>query len=409
MTEFELTSQNDGHIRALSRAIQVASRISKDAILEFNREGLRLSTNTQEAMVTFKFPYVFFDRYLVDQTKQCFVNLKALQGPFRSYILADRETRFSSIITIKCELEDQLNNRIVFTVSRCSPTMLTYKIPINGIEISRARELRAINNYRKERGVVRLTPAQNTKERFLLSAFNSFAPDMDRVSILVSQTNIKFIGTSSNETPMNSKTSTEFTHPREDFSLYEMIEPDEKVHITLALKLLKVFLNLVEMNKLQALLPEYIFEGTGELAHFKYNSNLLEAHFTASTQDHFIPEDSRLPSEILAITNGPDESFIVDDNINQFTDEADELFNQYDNNDLDIEDDDESNGYHDEQSIDGSQFSNHLDGNLDGLRSEMSERRTYDLAKVREIIDIDLNPKDIENIEIDYSSDESLE
>lgn len=423
MASFELQSSScDGHIKALSKAIIMASRISREALLEFTPEKMRLCSRTDLFLVKFVFNKDFFTEYKCDRRHRCYMSLKALQMPFKSSVLvADRDGGLRSHIKIRCLVEDEVNNQIVFKIGAEPPAAtLTYKLPINDLDPDKIAELNAINrtiDYAR----VEIAPKQSKKDRFLLSAFNSFAPDIDQVTIKTSQSEVKFIGSSS---PLLASTNTtsEFTHKREDFSTFAV---KEDVNITIPLKALKLFLTFVETNKLQTF-PKYIFEGMGLPAHFIYDAHLYRGHFVSATPYEYIPAE--LEDEyILPITMGPNESFIADENVIQVDDDDDfniGVYNEFiDNDDIDAGgEEEEEDGYNDNQS----QCSELLDGNLEGLnatiessqqwnrslygnesiRSEMTEL-IYDPEKVKEIFNLDEDPDEIENVTIHYSSDSS--
>lgn len=422
MASFELQSSScDGHIKALSKAILMASKISKEALLEFTPEKMRLCARTDLFLVKFVFNKDFFTEYICDRRHRCYMSLKALQMPFKSSVLvADRDGGLRSQIKIRCSVEDEVNNQIVFKIGAEPPAAtLTYKLAINDLDPEKIAELNAINrtiDYAR----VEIAPKQSKKDRFLLSAFNSFAPDIDQVTIKTSQSEVKFIGSSS---PLLASTNTtsEFTHKREDFSTFAV---KEDVNITIPLRSLKLFLTFVETNKLQTF-PKYIFEGMGLPAHFIYDAHLYRGHFVSATPYEYIPAELEDYS-ILPITMGPNESFIADENVIQPINDE-ENFNGGEYADY-IEDDDfdehteEEDGYNDNQS----ESSDFLDGNLEGLnanvntsqqwnrsnfgnesiRSEISEM-TYDPEKVKEVLNLDEDPDEIENVKINYSSDSS--
>lgn len=425
MASFELQSSGcDGHIRALSKAILMASKISKEALLEFTPDKMRLCARTDLFLVKFVFNREFFHEYRCDSRHRCYINLKALLMPFKSSILvADRDNSLKSHIRIKCSVEDEVNNQIVFKIGAEPPAAtLTYRLSINDLDPERMAELNAINrtiDYKR----VEIAPKQGKRDRFLLSAFNSFAPDIDQVTIKTTQNEVKFIGSTS---PLLSSTNTtsEFTHKREDFSTFAV---KEDLNITIPLRNLKLFLSFVETSRVQ-IFPKYVFEGMGLPAHFIYDASIYRGHFVTSTPYEYVPDE--LEDEcILPIDMGPNESFIADENT--IHDDIDE---NYDNNVayneyLDIEGDecDDEDGYNDNQSDVGSDF---LDGNLEGLnataannssvhyesnsifgaesiRSEINDF-TYDPEKVREVLDPDhCDPDEYENVEIHYSSDSS--
>lgn len=399
---FELKSNScDGHIRALSKAIQVASKISTEGLLEFTSDKMRLCARTEIFLVKFIFYKDFFTEYNFENRHRCFVNLKALMRPFSpSVLMAEKEGTLRSTIRITCSVEDEINNQLKFRVEGAKPTALIYRLSINDLDPERMNELNAINrtiDYKR----VEIAPKQSKRERFLLSAFNNFAPDIDQVTIKTSQSEVKFIGSTSPLCPSRSTfTTSEFTHKREDFQTFTV---NEDLKITVPLRYLKMFLNFVETNKIQTL-PKYTFEGVGLPAHFVYDAQLFKAHFVSSTQFEYFP-DELCEDVILPITVGPNESFIADENV--FPLEADE----------ECDDD----GYNDNLS----DLSENLDGNLDGLnpatnysglislygnesiRSEIKKEVIYDPEKIREILDLDVDDVSaIENPEVCYSSDE---
>lgn len=425
MASFELTSTNcDGHIRALSRAILVASKITREALLEFTPEKLRLCARTDMFLVKFVFNRDFFSEYKCDTRHRCYISLKALLMPFKSSILvSDRDNNFRSQIKIQCSLEDEVYNQLVFKIGADPPAaLLTYRLPINDLDPVRMNELNAINrtiDYAR----VEIAPKQSKKERFLLSAFNSFAPDIDQVTIKASQSEVKFIGSISPLTS-SSHTTSEFTHKKDDFSTFIV---KEDVNITFPLRSLKLFLSFVETNKVQTF-PKYIFEGMGLPAHFIYDASLFKGHFVSSTPTEYIPEYYGDDAYILPITMGPNESFIADENVIQ----ADDNYGEEQNPCLDEEDDlDDDDGYNDNESDCSNElfdanltnfnppansavnhnYSHHNpNGSIFGnesIRSGISEQ-VRDPEKVKEIIDdIDRDPDEIENRPIQYSSDSS--
>lgn len=413
MASFELTSSScDGHIRALSRAILMASKISKEALLEFTPNKMRLCARADLFLVKFVFNKEFFTEYNCDSRHRCYIHLKALLMPFKSSVLvSDKDGSLRSQIRIRCSVEDEVYNQIVFKIGAEPPAAtLTYKLSINDLDPDRMAELNAINrtiDYAR----VEIAPKQSKKERFLLSAFNSFAPDIDQVTIKTSQNEVKFIGSTS---PLLSSTNTtsEFSHKREDFSTFAV---KEELNITIPLRYLKLFLSFVENNRVQSF-PKYIFEGMGLPAHFIYDAQLYRGHFVSATPYEYIPEELE-NDYILPITMGPNESFIADENVIQPQDD------HYDKEYVE-EEEDEEDGYNDNQS-DCSDF---LDGNLEGLlpsahntsihnnsifgaqsiRSDMPEV-IYDPEKAKEILDLDQDPDDIENVVIRYSPDSGEE
>lgn len=361
MASFELKSTScDGHLRALSKSILMASRISKEALLEFTTEKMRLCARTDLFLVKFVFNKDFFTDYKCDRKHKCYINLKALLMPFKSTILmADRDGSLRSQIKIKCLVEDLVNNEIVFTIASEPPSaILTYRLNINDLDAERMSELNAINrtiDYAR----VEIAPKQSKKDRFLLSAFNSFAPDIDQVTIKTTQSEVKFIGSSS---PLltNTNTTSEFTHKRDDFSTFQV---KEDLNITIPLRYLKLFLTFVETNKVQTF-PKYIFEGMGLPAHFIYDAQLFRGHFVSATPYEYIPAELE-HDIILAIDMGPNESFIAEENVI----EPDiEIYNhEYDITNNYDEEYDEEDGYNDDES----ECSEFLDGNLEGLNTSI--------------------------------------
>ena len=420
MTSFVLENGNEGHIKALSRAIQVSSKISKAAMLEFTPEKMRLCARTDIFLAKFVFSRGFFTEYNCDRRHRCFINLRALSMPFKSSILlAERDMAMR--IKVRCNVEDEINNQIVFKIGADPPaTTLTYRLNINDLEQEGMNELNAFNRT-IEYARVEIVPKQGRSERFLLSAFNNFAPDIDQVTIKTSQSEIKFIGSTSPGYRINATNplaTSEFTHKRDDFYPYTV---REDINVTVPLRYLKMFLNFVETSRVTTA-PKYIFEGMGLPAHFMYDSTLFKAQFVSATPFEFIPEELEDERVLPIGMGGPNESFIADENVIQAEDENFEIYNQ-----LQIDDDEEENeddGYNDNQS----ECSDLLDGNLDGLnptagvtaynqtnsifgvesiRSEMRSETVYDPEKVREVINIDQDPDEIENVEVHYSSDSS--
>lgn len=440
MAQFELRSSScDGHIKALSRAIQVASRFCKEGLLEFTPDKLRLCAKSDVFLVKFVFLKDFFTDYVCDTRHRCYVNLKALLMPFKSAVLnQDKETVFRSTVSMRCNVEDQLNNRLVFSIGG-EPTSatLTYKIAINDLDPERMSELNAINRTIDLRQV-RMAPTQQKREKFLLSAFNSFAPDIDQVTIRTSASEVKFIGHVSPFTSSFGKkfATSEFSHKREDFSIFEV---KEDLSITIPLRYLKFFLTFVETNKIQTC-PEYTFEGMGLPAHFDYRANLFRGHFVSATPVESILHEIEF-QQMIPIANGPhDESFIADDNVIE-PEDANELEHESCSQYIDDEDLDEEDGYNDNQSELSDQL---LDANLDALsfaqngndltsynpshrytsnagrssvygaesiRSELLSSHTYDPEKVNKFINLDEDPEEIENAKIVYSdsSDDELD
>jgi len=427
MASFELKSNScDGHIRALSRAILVASKISKEALLEFTSDKMRLCARTDILLIKFVFNRDFFTEYRCDSRHRCFINLRALSMPFKSSVLmADREGALRSTIKIRCQVEDVLANQIVFKIGADPPTTtLTYRLSINDLDPDRMKALNAINrtiDYFR----VEITPKQCKRERFLLSAFNNFAPDIDQVTIKSSQSEVKFIGSTSPLYPNRSGSlaTSEFTHKRDDFSNYTV---KEDTSITVPLRYLKLFLNFVEANKVQTF-PKYVFEGMGLPAHFIYDAQLFKAHYVSSTPMEYIPEELDVDRPLPIAFGGANESFIADENVIQ-ADDVGENFQQYDEYMAD-DDEDEYDGYNDNES----ETSDLLDGNLDGLKSSADHEsscvtdrnigcpssnygnesirgemlgHSYDPEKVKEILELDRDPDDYENIVPHYSSDE---
>lgn len=360
--------------------------------------------------------------------------------PFKSSVLVASDSAIKSTIKIRCLVEDELNNQIVFKIGADPPaTILTYRLSINDLDPDRMSELNAINrtiDYAR----VEIAPQQNKKDRFLLSAFNNFAPDIDQVTIRTSHSEIKFIGSTSPLYPNRSTLATsEFTHKRDDFSTYSV---KEEINITVPLRYLKLFLNFVETNKIQTY-PKYIFEGMGLPAHFMYDAQLFKAHFVSATPFEYIPDELG-DNAVLPIAFGePNESFIADENVIQA--ENDDNFDLYTHN-IEHDEDDEydDDGYNDNVS----ECSEYIDGNLDrinptanpsvdnsvhysdsvgnnnsiqnnthnqsnsvygaeSIRSEMKSEVCYDPEKVREVLNLDQDPDEIENVVIQYSSDSS--
>lgn len=414
MASFQITGTNDGHIRTLSRAIIMASRVSREALLEFTPDKLKLCTNTDLFLVKFVFKKDFFTQYKSNGRHECFINLKALQMPFKSSILVgDRESGWRSQIRLRCTVKDDAHNQIEFKIGADPPAAtLTYRLSINDLDPIRTEELTGSSRTIHDQ-LVELIPHPNKRDRFLLSAFNSFAPDIDQVSIITNQSEVKFIGFNGNLLDSVVNTTSEFTHKRQDFEVFSV---KEDVNITVPLRYLKLFLGFVETNRVQ-IAPRYIFEGKGLPAHFIYESVTFRGHFVSATPLEYVPETLD-NNENLAIENGVNESFIIDDNVPDNYDDLqhDNEFNQLENGESGDDD-----GYNDNESEE-SQF---LDGNLEGLnspinntavsinnslfgaesiRSEIGER-VYTRESVREILVFDQDPYEIENVVIEYSSD----
>lgn len=445
MASFELTSNScDGHIKALSRAIAMASKISRDALLEFTPEKVRLCARTDFFVVKFVFNRDFFSDYSCLTRHKCFVDLKALQMPFRSTVLVtDRDNSLRSNIRVRCTVEDEVNNQIVFTIgSDNKGATLTYRLNINDLDAQRREQLIKINRT-IDFARVEVKPKQSKKDRFLLSAFNSFTPDIDQVTIRTTLHEIRFVGYNSRLLLYpHESTTCEFTHSRDDFSLYNV---KEDISITVPLRCLKLFLNFVETNRVQTV-SKYIFEGLGLPAHFIYDTQLFKGHFISATPLEYVPEAIG-QDHILAITTGPhNESFIADENMIEPAFDGDEDvyenegYNYPHNADDDEEEPYEDDGYNDNQS-DNQDF---LDGNLEGLdstvasshmnttarshnnhsivgldesfrgaesikteisiRSEIGEKASVKPEQAREFLDLDVDPNEIENVVINYSS-----
>lgn len=415
MTSFELKTST-GHIRALTKAVLVASRITTDAILEFTPEKMRLCARTDLFLIKFSFDTGFFDHYTCDHRHRCFINLKSLLMPFKSLALVPEKDNFSrSSMSLQCFVEDEINNQVVFkiTSAKCKSTTLTYRLAINDLTADRVNKLKAISRT-IQYARVQLVPKAAKADRFLLSAFNNFAPDIDQVTIKASASEVKFIGTTS---PQYDRSATsEFTHKKDDFEVYEL---KEDTNITVPLRYLKLFLTFVETCKTSAK-PRYIFEGVGQPAHFQYDAgNLFKAHFVSSTPLEFIPDQIDLEPYVMPIENGPNESFIADENVIEPAEDLNRFIYEDDENQEDEEDDWNGNETDTEDSF--------LDGNLDGLdtsiagrsahnnsisgfesiRSEMRSTANPNPEKVREILNLDQDPDEIENVQIQYSSSES--
>lgn len=457
MASFELSSSScDGHIKALSRAIAMASKISRDALLEFTPEKVRLCARTDYFVVKFVFNRDFFTQYSCDLRRKCFVNLKALQMPFKSQVLVtDRDASLRSQIKVSCNVEDEVNNQIVFKIGANQPAAtLTYRLNINDLDMERQEQLIKINRT-IDFARVEISPKQTKRDRFLLSAFNSFSPDIDQVTIRTSDKEIKFVGYNSRLLlyPQES-TTCEFTHSREDFSTFNV---KEEMNITVPLRSLKLFLNFVETNRVQTF-PRYIFEGLGLPAHFIYEAQLFKGHFISATPLEYVPEAIGQDNVLALLGPALDESFIADENMVEpmFKEGDEELYGDEEyNNYVEIADDDEDDddldgedGYHDNQSDNLE----HLDGNLEGLdasvtsncysvstrvannhnlsafglnnesfarvaesgkaesiRSEIGEKAAVDPERAKDFFDLEVDPDEIENVEINYSSESSEE
>jgi hypothetical protein len=408
MASFELKSNVcDGHIKALSRAIFLASRMSKDALLEFTPEKMRICAKSDLFLLKFVFNKEFFTDYKCDRRHRCYMNAKALLLPFKSILLvSETSNALRSDIKVSCVVEDEINNQILFKIGAGpNSTCLTYRICINDLDPIHKSSMDAINRT-IEYSRVEISPKQGKKERFLLSAFNNFALDMDQVTIRCSPSEIRFIGSTSPMYPHRGTTS-EFTHKRDDFHDFNV---REDLNITVPLRYLKFFLNFVEANKIQ-LNPKYIFEGVGQPAHFVYENTLFKAHFVSATSMEYIP-DAIMDEPLLQITDGnPNESLLVDEDIIETAEDVERYL------ELD-EEEPEEDGYNDNDS---DLDENILDGDLDRLnapatttyRAEMSILQSgqarLSLDKIREVINIDQDPDEIENVDVHYSSsDESI-
>lgn len=338
--------------------------------------------------------------------------------PFKSLILtSDRDRNLRSEIKIRCTVDDEINNQIVFKICADPPAAtLTYRLTINDIDPDRMKILSAVNRQ-IDYASVEIAPKQAKKDRFLLSAFSSFAPEIDQVTIHTTMSEVKFRGSTS---PMVNtlKTISEFTHKKDDFATFNV---KEEVKITVPLKCLKHFVNFVETNRVQTC-SKYIFEGMGNPAHFIYDAQLFRGHFVSSTPYECLSLDQD-ELELPALM-GPDESFVADENIVPSEDEL-PIDNQMYDLDIDqdeLEEEEEEDGYNDNES-EKSEF---LDGNLEGLnpsgggsyphnsiagtesiRSEIyHDDRPYDEEKVRRVLDLDIeDPTELEKIKIVYSSD----
>lgn len=447
MASFELDCcYSDGHIKALYKAIQMASKISNDALLDFDKKRLRITARSQEFLVKFEFDEKFFQSYQSDTRHKCYVNLKSLLCPFKAQVLfADRDFQDNTRIMMRCSVEDEVNSRLVFKVGSSTDskadTTLTYKIPINDLEQERIDQLSAINRHILNPKII-LVPKQ-TSSKFLLAPINIFAPIIDQLSIVTSEEGIRFIGSSSAFNMIDNKSVyTEFQYKKGEFSEYTV--NDKKTTITLRLRNLKSYLNLVEMNNKVQSNSKYTFEGEGLPAHFVYNSDLFSSHFMAATAYSYVPaiEDGDA-ALLLPIDNGPyaslrevqtQENDDQESGPNYNNQDIDDLLNNSENDDIDDEDD----GYNDNQS----EESDFLDGNLEGLnttgrsglnttgatglnnslfdtsidhnnsifgaesiRSEMTTRN-HQTHPIRVIIDLDEDYDELNNMQIVYSSSE---
>uniref|UniRef100_A0A6G1SA76 Cell cycle checkpoint control protein RAD9A n=1 Tax=Aceria tosichella TaxID=561515 RepID=A0A6G1SA76_9ACAR len=420
MASFELKSNVcDGHIKALSRAIFLASRMSREALLEFTTEKMRLCAKSDLFLLKFVFNKEFFTEYKCDKRHRCYINAKALLSPFKSVLLVSETANTNAVvkpdIKVNCAVEDELNNQIIFKIGSGShsnnnkpPTSLTYRISINDLDPTHRGSLDAINRT-IEYWRVEISPKQGKKDRFLLSAFNNFALDMDQVTIRCSPSEVRFIGSTSPMYPHRGATS-EFTHKRDDFHDFNV---REELNITVPLRYLKFFLNFVEANKIQ-LNPKYIFEGVGQPAHFIYENTLFRAHFVSATSMEYIPEAITDPEVPLPLMNGdPNSSFIGDENIVQTEEDIERHLDEFEEDELE----DEEDGYNDNES---DVEDDRLDGDLNRLnvtsttyRAEMSVLQSgmtgqsrLSLDKIREVINIDEDPDEIENVDVRYSSDD---
>lgn len=433
MASFELRSTScDGHIRALSKAILCASRVHKDGLLEFTPEKMRICARTDLCLIKFIFSKEFFSDYKCDKKHRCYITFKSLHMPFKSLILtSDRDRNLRSEVKIRCTVEDELNNQIVFKIGAEPPAAtLTYRLTINDIDPDRMKILSAINRQ-IDYASVEIAPKQSKKDRFLLSAFSSFAPEIDQVTIHTTMSEVKFRGSTS---PMVNtlRTISEFTHRKDDFSTYNV---KEEVKITVPLKCLKYFVNFVETNRVQTT-SKYAFEGMGNPAHFIYDAQLFRGHFISSTPYECLSLDQD-ELEPLALL-GPDESFVADENIVLPFEDDIQLENHLDNMEIEQDEfieegeDEEEDGYNDNES----EKSDFLDGNLEGLQSSATsaaerpsyrytnsigapesirseihhDDEPYDEEKVRQVLNLDIeDPTELENIDIVYSSDSDSE
>lgn len=405
MASFELSCNVcDGHIKALSRAILLASRMSKDALLEFTPRKMRLCAKSDLFLLKFGFNKEFFTEYQCPEERQrCYINSKALLLPFKSVLLvSESKDTLRSDIRLSCFVEERYNNQIVFKIGPGpKSTSLTYRICINDLDQTHKESLKAINRsieyWRAE-----ISPKQDKKDRFLLSAFNNFALDMDQVTIMCSPSEVRFIGSTSELYPHRAATS-EFTHKRDDFKDFNV---REDLNITVPLRYLKFFLNFVEANKIQ-LNPKYILEGVGLPAHFKYDNTLFTADFVSATSLEFIPV-AIMNEPILAIMDGgPNESFLLDDNIIQTNDDL-EPYLGLDEEEMDEDGYNDNDSDFDDNNIDGDL--NRLNATTTSCRAEMSVMQSGvsrpSLDKIREVINIDQDPYELENVNVRYSSDE---
>lgn len=435
MAFFELNvSGSDGSARALAKAIMVASRISRDALLEFTPEKVKLCAHSHQDhdLVKFVFSKDFFAGYQFDERHKCYVSLKALSMPFKSNVLnVDKDAGPRSYIKMKCFVEDRELNQIRFIIGGSPPAAtLTYKITINDVDAdSKDRLNRCNRSYSNP--IVTLAPGRSKRERFLLSAFNNFAPDIDQVSITSSKDAIRFIGSTS-ELISNLKTTSEFCHKKSEFDKFDV---REDVSITIRLRPLKLFLSFVENNKVK-LSSKYIFEGLAKPAHFIYECDLYRGYFVTSSSADYVPEE--LDDELLPIEHGnlQDESFIDDENIIPGPDvdydylNNDESYANLQQYDID-EIDDSNNGYNNNKSDDEDELNDFelLDVNEDGLNTTIGggarsvnlngslyggaesirgamTGREFDPEKVREMLNLEEDPYVNENITISYSSDD---
>lgn len=428
MASFVLTSSScDGHIRALSRAIFVASKISRIVLLEFTPSRMKLCAKTDMALVKFTFTKDFFTEYTCDKKHQCCMPIRALQMPFKAPILfCDRDTMYQNPIKLRCSVEDEMNNQIVFRIGADPPAvLLTYYLTINDLDPELMDNIKAMNRSIGKVGV-EISPKQSKRERFLLSAFTSFAPDIDQVTFKCSQSEIKAVGSVSPQSCANGKkfSTSEFSHKKDDFSTFTVTED---LSITVPLRYLKLFLSFVETNKVQTF-PKYIFEGMGAPAHFIYDATLFRGQFVSPTPFEDFLNAIDFNPELIPIA-GPNESFIADENVILARDDVfdNEEFGRYledENEELD-----EGDGYNDNvsessQLLDGNlehfnsitdkpalnnyqpnaAFGNgSLYGGTESIRSEIGENTPYDPEKVKELLDLDQDPDEIENAVINYS------
>lgn len=401
MASFEIAHDRSGAVRILTKAINVASKISKEILIEFERNRLRLSARSDHHYVKFSFKSPFFKKYDCTNQHSCCVNIKSLQMPFKAPLWSEKDVQITNPIRLTCNLENEFNQQLVFWVGNDPPSCsLTYRIPINDTDVEKMNEIKAINRKPLYERVV-IEPLQSKRDRFLLSALNSFAPDIDLITIKVTRASIRFIGSSHVPLSINNTTS-EFSHDRNDFNRYDIKdEVGDHINITIPIKHLKTYLGFVEQSKYA--MPKFIFEGVGEPAHFIYEyQDIFSCRFVVTS----IPEFAEFEDEPALPIEGANESFIVEENVIDMVDPYHD--NNVSFNGEGYEDDGYNENRSDEEFVDGDLERVNLTINdshtAESIRSEMRDM-SFDPQKARQILNLDADPDEMENIEVLYSSD----